>query len=454
MQLSVRAPRSRRGTVVAKAVGMKSNTRQTIRPLVRLGQVSFALLLSVAACKSKAKDATGSAAGSDSPSEPAPALPPVPVVPATPGVLNVAGVPALAAPDAIEPPSRDIVPGMTIAAAKAKGCKDDSVDYLLKWKDDVDVWVDKDSGLVTKLAVTYKKADFEQLKTKWGAPSFGEDWLGANWLASLSGCTDTCTVNFTRSPLALLGAQPAPPLGLAGLKPGATVAAVTGMVGADLKGRNGVGSGFGLDVGIDPDSDSFGVIVLNEPTNRPIEEWRPLLEKQWGPAVKSEGSEVSARWISQDKRWAVELGRYGDTLRYIPMMPSQELFATLRALPAKVWNKPKAVVDALPGFEDGGIDFPHTELSVDSANYRSVRFSVEYDDKDTVSEIRIAIFGLPAQLKAAHTAWQALAGSPKKTKNADGDEQQTATVDGITFVVALSDEVIEWLAVRPEPAQP
>jgi hypothetical protein len=425
---------------------MKSN-------LVRLGNISFALLLSLGACKSKAKDAAGSGSATATAAGTASA-PPAPVVPATAGVLNVASLPPLGAPDAIEPPSRDIVPGMTIAAAKAKGCKDDSVDYLLKWKDDVDVWIDKDSGLVTKLAVTYKKADFEQLKTKWGAPSFGEDWLGANWLASLNGCTDTCTVTYTRSPLALLGATAVPPLGLAALKPGATVASVTSLVGVELKNRSGVGSGFGLDVGLDPDSDSVGAIVLNEPSNRPLELWLPLLEKQWGPATKSDSGDVSARWTSKDKHWAVELGHYGDTLRYVPILPSQEVFAALRALPAKVWNKPKAVVDALPGFKDGLIEFPHTELSVDSSTYSSGRFSVEYDDKDTVSEIRISIFASSAQLKAANTAWEALAGVPKKVKNADGEEQQSVTVDGINFVVELSDDATEWRAVRPEPAQP
>jgi len=182
---------------------------------MKLGQLSLLLLLSTSACnKDKdtptAKTATGSAQ--------------VPA-PAKPGTLNLATIPPLGAADAIEPPSRDIVPGMTIADALAKGATKDSVDYTLTWKKDVlDLWIAKESNVVVSIEATYKKADYTAMAAKWGKPNWGDGWIGANWVASLNGCQSDCTVSFARSPLVFLGATPQPPLGLATLTPKSTLA--------------------------------------------------------------------------------------------------------------------------------------------------------------------------------------------------------------------------------------
>jgi hypothetical protein len=425
----------------------------------KLGQLSMALLAVVGACKSKAKpatvEATGSAAVVAPGSSALPVAPPLP--PPVAGVLNLESLPPLGAPDAIEPPSRDIVPGMSIAAAKAKGCKDVDVSYRLDWKKDIDVGIDKAAGVVTQLDVTYTKAAFEALKLKWGKPGFDADWLGANWLASLNGCDVTCTVTFTRSPLVLLGASPMPPLGLATLQQGSTIGAMTALLGVESKDRSGVGTGFSLSIGLDADNDAVGTIVIDDASNRKIESWIPLLEKQWGPGLKLDGAgsiDARARWTSKDKRWVVELGNFGDTLRYTPIEPSQQVFANLRALPAKLWNKPKTMVQALPGMKEDAFEFSRTELSFDSSSYYASRLTVDYDDKDNVDEINIIIASSEVQMKATVAAWQSVVGAPKKTKNADGEQQQVVIIDGITFVVEFSDTSIDLHAMRPEPAQP
>src|SRR5262245_48262502 len=63
--------------------------------------------------------------------------------------------PPLGAPDAIEPPARDIVPGMLIRVAKEKGAKPKPVDYLLSWRPDTELWLDNHLEVVQNLQVEY-----------------------------------------------------------------------------------------------------------------------------------------------------------------------------------------------------------------------------------------------------------------------------------------------------------
>jgi hypothetical protein len=405
---------------------------------MNLGRLSFVLLAATSAC-SKAADKPTAAADSSA-AVAAPAPPPV----AKPGTLNVAALPALGAADAIEPPSRDIVPGMSIADALAKGAKRDTVDYTLTWKQDVlDLWIAKESNLVTSVEATYKAPELTALSAKWGKQSWGDDaWIGANWLARLNGCqAGECTVSFTRSPMVFLGAAPEPPLGLARLTTTSTRADAERIAGVPLKDRSGVETGFALSLGLDaPDAGPIESIVVDSRSGGDGELYAAALEKAWGKRV-ARGDALA--WFSKDGRWAVETGKYGDTVRYTPILRAADELAQLRALPAKLWHKPKAAVAAaMPDQKDDHLDLAHDEWSYGGDSSAGGAVAVYYDDKGTVDELHIEIAATAETMAAATAAFEAAFGKPTKVE--DGLK---LTVDGVPFTVTYDEISIRLSAV-------
>lgn len=400
---------------------------------MNFGQLSLVLLISTSACsKDRAKPADGSAAAA------APAPPPAP---AKPGTLNLSTVPPLGAADAIEPPSRDIFPTMTIADALAKGAKRDSVDYTLTWKPDVlDLWIAKESNLVISTEATYKKADFTALEAKWGKKNWGDGWIGANWVASLNGCQSECTVSFARSPLVFLGATPQPPLGLATLTPKSTVADAEKLVGISLKER--VETGFALTIGIDASDGVIDTINVSSPKSGDDDVYAAALDKAWGKRVERGDTSV---WFSKDRHWAVETGKYGDTVRYTPIVPAAEEMARLRSLPAKLWLKPKAAVAAaLPDQKDDEVTLAPNEWSFGGGSSGG-SVGVTYNDKGVVDQLRIEINATEQTMKEVTATFEAAWGKPTKT-----EDEIKLTVDGVPFTVVYDQTSITLTATPPE----
>ena len=189
------AQRSGARSVRGRSVGFMRSTVSTIALAAAL-----AVVATTSACKKKAAappaKGSGSAVGSGSAAGSA-ALPPVIAAP---------GVAPMGPADAIEPPSRVVLPGMTEAQAKANGAV--GVDGDLKVGTNIELDIGADSHLVESLDVEYPTADWETLKKGWGAPHHEETWVGANWVATLNGCNGSagaeCGVTFVRSPAALL----------------------------------------------------------------------------------------------------------------------------------------------------------------------------------------------------------------------------------------------------------
>ena len=384
------------------------------------------LLAALVACACGKKAAEPGKAGTpgDKGGPAAPALPQAGLAKAT-----------LGAPDAIEPPSRDILPGMKIEDAKAKGAKAASVDYYLEWRPDIDVWIDKDAQLVSELQVTYPNKDWEALKAKWGKPTFGEDkWLGANWFASLNGCAtgDSCTVTFTLSPALLLGKTIVPPLSFARLKPGMSAAQVQTEVGVPVKDRSSLSLGYILKVGADYEDDKLAAVTVG--FGEEGAQWLPWLTTLWGAPTDLGEAKV---WINAKDHWIVQLDAYGDLLRFMPMAPLAEVLAksgdwSVIALAKAAFGKGKAELAALPHYDAKNDDFVMlaTDLSL-----RAPNLALSFDDKDKVDELRVYLHadkeGAGAQvLKAVTDAW----GPIVKTKQ-DDEEIQTISVEGFKVLV-------------------
>ncbi|MFT3700101.1 MAG: hypothetical protein QM831_43550 [Kofleriaceae bacterium] len=390
------------------------------------------LLVAISGCHKDDK------AAAPPPPSPMVVAPPI-AEPAKPGTLNLAAVPALGAADKLEPPSRDIVPGMTIAEALAKGAKRDSVDYTLTWKQDVlDLWIAKESNLVVSVEATYKKADFDALAAKWGKPNWGEGWIGANWVASLNGCQSECTVSFARSPLVFLGPTPAPPLGLATLTPSSTIADVQKIAGVPLTDRNGVETGFGLSIGVDGSDNALEAIVVSSHKGGDDDVFATALDKTWGKRIERGDTFV---WFTKDHHWAVESGKYGDTVRYTPILPFADELAKLRTIPAKLWGKTKA---AMPELKEDALELPHNEISF-GGNSNGATVNVSYDDKGVVSELRMQINATEQTMKQLTTAFETSFGKPVKS-----EDDMKLTVDGVPFVVVYDGTTISLTADVPQ----
>ncbi len=213
-------------------------------------------------------------------------------------------------PAPIEPPSRDILPGSAISDATAKGAVGDST--ILMWKENVEVWVDRDVGIVSLLRFTYSKAELDAARAKWGKPNVGtsgEAWLGKEWLAKLEGCSETCVVSFTRSPLLSLGERPALPGALSAARPGMTAAEVKAAAKTALPLGPGSDNGFGWELVASFDSDDKLEEVTMNPRVFDPDLWTVALVERWGEPSLVDGSKV---WRDATAGWQIELG--GTTL--------------------------------------------------------------------------------------------------------------------------------------------
>ena len=407
-------------------------------------KLALALLLVTTACnKDKPTDKPADGSAHAAPTPP----------PAKAGTLNLATVPALGAPDPIEPPSRDIVPGMTIAEALAKGATKDSVDYTLTWKKDVlDLWIAKESNLVISVEATYKKAEYTAMAAKWGKPNWGDDgWIGANWVASLNGCQAECTVSFARSPMVLLGATPQPPLGLATLTTKSTVADLAKLLGVPIKDRTGVETGFGMAIGVDANDNLINAIVISSHKGGDDDLYAAALDKAWGKRLERGDTNV---WFTKDNHWAVEAGKYGDTVRYTPIVPAADELAMVRTLPAKLWMKPKATVAAaMADQKDDELQLPPNEWSY-GGDTSGGSVGVSYDDKGMVDQLRVQINATEQTMKHVTSVFETTWGKPAKGKTADGDDVMKLTVDGVPFVAVYDDHSIVLTADVPPPPEP
>ncbi len=399
-----------------------------MRPVIAAG-LAFALL----ACNGKKSDPTGSAApkedGSGAPAKPASATKTI-----APGDGFVR--PPLGAADAIEPPSRDIVPGMLVSAAKEKGAQPDTVDYTMKWRPDTSLWLTKEFGLVAQLIVTYPAKDWEATKAKWGKPAIGDDtWIGANWMVTLSGCASgPCSVMFVRSPITFLGKSPAPPDALANLRAGMTPAEVKAATGLPLAFGAGLDNGFGWDLSASYTDDKLEEFDMNIQRGSDAD-WLPSLAKLWGEPTQLGNDKV---WANPSDGWLVQFGWAGTLLRFYPMKPAATHFArtgpeSLLTIARATMGKPKSALTSVPGYVEKRESIPltRTELSL-------VEPVVDFGfEKDAVSELDVRFLveseGDSAKLvKVMESAW----GPITKKKDENDEETQTLSVDG--FAVQLN----------------
>jgi hypothetical protein len=340
----------------------------------------------------------------------------------------------MGAPDAIEPPSRDILPGMTVAEAKAKGAKVDTVDYMLKWRPDTGLWLDKKSQLVSRLEVSYPAKQWETLQAKWGKPNFGGAWLGANWLASLNGCASvdhSCGVTFTRSPLGMLSKSVVPPGPIARLHRGMTAKEVDAAVGLPLDQAD---PGYGVAVSGSYDGDRLTSVTLRMIGQ---DDWVPLLTKLWGaPGANNEWANTKDRWMAQVDDPA--------TLRFSWVTPLAELLAktgpdSVLAKAHAALGKPHAALAQLPGFvaEPDRFEVANTEYSASAPP----ELTITYGDQDMVSELTLRIpttneAATAKVLRQLATSW----GPVNTAKNQDGDQVSTIQIDGVKAAVESSGD--------------
>lgn len=339
-------------------------------------------------------------------------------------------VPTLGEADAIEPPSRDIVPGMSLKTAKAKGAKEDDDSKELSFGEDIEVVPDEGGSVVSELKVRYEPPAFEPLKKKWGKPAFGDSvWLGKNWLATLDGCWAKCQVTFVRSPLEFLSTTVRPPGVLGNVRAGMTEAEVEKAVGTALPRDAFVSSGFGWSVSVSYANERVDELSLYVGRGKP-EEWMPLLVEKWGP-IQTIGS--ARGWVSPDQGWLAILDTNAVNLDFVPMKPLAKLLEAnekdgVVMLAAAALGKTRTEVEKHPGWSTAAAFFvlPATELS-------RVRpdLSLHEEDGHRIQELALS---LPREerdaakvLAAIETAWGPLA----KGKDADGDEVTTAAVHGL-----------------------
>jgi hypothetical protein len=353
------------------------------------------------------------------------------LVAVTPGKLEL---PPLGAPDAIEPPTRDILPGSTVAEARTKGAKGDG-SLALEWKPNIELSHDEKTGLVSDLQVTYPKAEFEALKARWGKPFTEDVWMGANWVASLNGCAsgDSCTVTFTRSPAALIGPRIAPPLSLANLKAGMTPAQVASTVGVPLEDMHTAAIGYAFTVGVDYDDDTLAAIELDTGIGE-YDDWMPMLTKAWGPPAELDGHKV---WINAKDGWLVQHDAYGDMLRFIPITPVAEIIAKDGP------HSALAIAKAALGKPQKGLTLPHYDAKEDEFSFLGTELAfqapdivMDTDDKEQVNEVRLFLYdehedGGKNLEKLVTAAW----GPITTSKDENDEELRVIKVDGLTAII-------------------
>lgn len=354
--------------------------------------------------------------------------------------------------DGIEPPSRDFIPGMTVAEAKAKGAKPGNVNYRLKTpRKDIELRIDKDSGVVEDLEVEYTKQSFAALKAKLGKPLFDDVYVGANWLVQLSDskCDDGCTVDFYRSPMNVLAKTLVPPGPLNQLTATSTKADVAKLVGNDCDGKH-IPSGYGFKIRVDYDGDHISTVVFTSDVGD-SDQWDKIVAKMYGPTTKLDDKDV---WVNAKDGWLVELGSFGYTLTYRPITASTAYLAktgtgSMLAQATSVFGKPKASLAKVAGFDAKDDHFLSvgTELALDTNTT-----AVSYDDKDVVDSVDMEIHTGSADaaekvIKGLASNWGAI------TKIKDGDdseETQAIKLDGgLIALIDTRDSVVTIKLKRP-----
>lgn len=209
----------------------------------------------------------------------------------------------------VAPPARDILPGMPIADAKAKGAVGESANLVLKWKPNIDVVVDDDMDVVSSLRVEYAKSELDSLRAQWGepnVPSSDDAWLGPEWIANLDGCSgDTCAVSFRRSPLLSVGQAPALPGALSQVKPGMTPAEVKSATHMAIPIGPGSDDGFGWEVVASYNGDDKLEEVTVHPRVGNNDFWTSHIIERWGAPTDVDGKKV---WTNTKSGWHVEIG--------------------------------------------------------------------------------------------------------------------------------------------------
>lgn len=403
---------------------------------------SLPLLLAVSllACGDKKSSASGDSSGSAKDDGSAAPKSSVPKANPDEGFTG----PALGAADAIEPPSRDILPGMSVKQAKDKGAKAGDVDYMLKFRPDTELWISKEMQIVESLQVEYPAKDWEGIKAKWGKPTISDDvWVGANFVAKLNGCANgPCGVTFTRLPQQWLGDKPFPPGTLGNLKPGMTAEEVKTATGFALSEGPGISNGFGWDLYVSYDGDKKLDELDLDAREGEADYWEPILTKRWGAPQEVESKKV---WLNADANWGVQFDYAGTLLRFKPMKSVKKLLSksgddgVLAIAKATVGKKHGDLKD-VKGFDVKNEQL--TECRMNEYAFMCPSVSLELGDEDKVKslEIRFSVEDDAAAAKLIKDISDAWGATTKKKNDAD-EEIQTVSVDGFEASILSSGSV-------------
>jgi hypothetical protein len=349
--------------------------------------------------------------------------------------------PPLGAPDLIAPPTLDLIPGMRAADATAKGAKPQSNGNDWTWRPEADLKVDKDHGVIEEIVGLYTSAQIEELKQKWGKPTFGEDyWMGANWLAEIGsncGSQPPCFVYFTRAPnQQFFGKTPVPPIGLAKLAFDMPEADVAKLFGFEPTGFTQ--TGYGYQVSYDFTDDAFRSVTVSSSTFIGEDQEIALVTKLWGDPAKH-GDELV--WVDTAARWAAvhDVGQ----LHYYPIAPWNDLLAkdgpfSIVGESAKLLGRKVADVGETtrdwPGTEADPTETIRLELSSDDELVTSVAFSI-----DLPEEV------IPRSVAAIEKAL----GKATTSKTEDGDELSIIKTAGLAIQVDKQDWGIALTITKP-----
>lgn len=378
---------------------------------------------------------------------PAPAAKPADGALAAAGKPVAAGslvLPELGAADVIEPPSRDVLPGMTYAEAQAKGAKLDGDDLSLR--EGVRIGTDSDVKRVTFVGYDLPAAEAKKLAAKWGKPTIGDHlWIGANFAATFdaSDCTvDTCEIVFERSPRTMFDKTVRPPLVFGGLRIGMPETDVVTATGIDFGNISSVEIGYPFSISVRTDGlNRLSAITHTADGKDGV--WLPFFKERWGEPQKL-GDDVV--WFGQDSGWVATYDEAGNELRFYAFIPAQTTYfaktgeRSIIEQTAKSLGKTAAEVKAaLPAYVESDEVFPAvaTEFSLDDPRVE-LYFT---DEKVTRLEATFPFADEAARdrmLVALTAAW----GAPTKGKNDDGDEIQTFKVEGLTATLEIDESSI------------
>jgi hypothetical protein len=330
---------------------------------------------------------------------------------------------------------------MSVKQAKDKGAKAGTVDYMLDFRPDTELWISKEMQIVESLQVEYPAKSWDEVKAKWGKPTLGDDvWVGANFVAKLNGCASgPCVVTFTRVPQQWLGDKPFPPGTLGNLKPGMTAAEVKAATGFALSEGPGVSNGFGWDIWVNYDGEKKLDELTLDARQGESDYWEPILTKRWGALSELDGKKA---WFDPDGGWVVTFADSSWLLRFTPMKSVKQLLSKSRD------DAVLAIAKATVGKKQGelknvkGLDVKNEQLSECHANEYafmcpSLSFDVGDEDKIKSLEIRFNVDDDAAAaklIKDLSDAW----GATTKKKNESDEEVQTVTVEGFEATIVSS----------------